>query len=132
MKEMTDDMLMGLPEFRKLLHLSPSGERRMRSEEPDWPPHMVLGRKVFYLREAVRDFLVRQLAAQAGVSPDLLICPAVQRPVAEPAPVPAGSTAEQPARLPEDVAETRSGDADWDRDRLDIETADARQPKAGQ
>ena len=38
MDDLDDDTLMGLAEFRKLLHLSPSGERRLRGEQQDWPP----------------------------------------------------------------------------------------------
>ena len=60
MDELNDDMLMGLPEFRKLMHLSPRSERRMRGEQQDWPPHLSLGRKVFYFRDGVRDWLQRQ------------------------------------------------------------------------
>ena len=60
MHDLDDDTLIGLAEFRKMLHLSPSGERRMRSEQQDWPPHLSLGRRVFYFRDGVRDFLMRQ------------------------------------------------------------------------
>ena len=70
MHDLDDDTLMGLAEFRKLLHLSPSGERRMRGEQQDWPPHLSLGRKVFYFRDGVRDFLMRRLGAQVGVQPE--------------------------------------------------------------
>ena len=75
MDDLTDETLMGLPEFRKLLHLSPSTERRMRSEEQDWPPHLVLGRKVFYFRDGVRDFLLRQQDAHGVARPDVLSAP---------------------------------------------------------
>jgi len=70
MHDLDDDTLMGLAEFRKLLHLSPSGERRLRSEQGDWPPHISVGRKVFYFRDGVRSFLKRLLGAQVGVHPD--------------------------------------------------------------
>ena len=71
MADLTEDMLMGLPEFRKLLHLSPSGERRMRSEQQDWPPHMAVGRRVFYFRDGVRNFLALRLGVQMGVQPEV-------------------------------------------------------------
>ena len=84
MREFIEDPLMGLAEFRKLFRLSPSGERRMRNEQQeDWPPHITIGRKIFYFREGVRDFLARQQAARAGVDPELV--------------VPAGSRAGEPA-----------------------------------
>lgn len=50
-------------EFR----ISPSTERRMRQEEPDWPPHLRIGRKIFYRREGVRQWLARR-EASAGVA----------------------------------------------------------------
>ena len=77
MDELSDETLMELAEFRKLMHLSPSGERRMRSEQQDWPPHMAVGRKVFYLRDGVRDFLHRQAIQHEAASktPD---CPAAE------------------------------------------------------
>ncbi len=67
MDELNNDMLMGLPEFRRLMHLSPSSERRMRTSEEDWAPHLVVGRKVFYRRSAVMEWLERQEAKQVGV-----------------------------------------------------------------
>ena len=70
MDDLTDQTLMGLPEFRKLLHLSPSGERRMRNEQQDWPPSTTLGRRVFYFRDGVRDFLARRLAVSVAVHPE--------------------------------------------------------------
>ena len=73
MNDLTDETLMGLPEFLKVMHSSPSTERRMRREEQDWPPHIVLGRKVFYFRDGVRDFLERQRAAQAGAGPESVV-----------------------------------------------------------
>ncbi len=62
MDQVNDDVLMGLAEFRTLTHLSPSGERRHRREQDDWPPHIEIGRKVLYRRAAVMDWLHRQEA----------------------------------------------------------------------
>lgn len=64
MDQQTDQVLMGLPEFRALTHLSPSAERKHRRERDDWAPHVVIGRKVFYRRAAVMDWLERQEAKQ--------------------------------------------------------------------
>jgi hypothetical protein len=84
MDELNDDPLMGLPELRKVLHLSPSGERRMRSEEQDWPPHITIGRRIFYFRASVRDFLARRLAAQAGVDPAAVVVAGLGDPIWRP------------------------------------------------
>jgi len=67
MDDNTDDVLMGLAEFRALTHLSPSSERRHRREQDDWAPHVVIGRKIFYRRAAVTDWLERQEAKQGRV-----------------------------------------------------------------
>lgn len=63
MDQQIDDVLMGLAEFRALTHLSPSTERRMRRQEQDWPPYVEIGRKVFYFRDGVRDYLDRHRVA---------------------------------------------------------------------
>lgn len=67
MDQLTDGVLMGLSEFRALTHLSPSGERRHRLERGDWPPHVEIGRRIFYRRAAVMSWLERQEAKQGGV-----------------------------------------------------------------
>jgi hypothetical protein len=67
--DLNEDFVMSLDEFRKLLHLSVSGERRLRSGEPDWPPHLMVGRKVFYLRDGVRDWLKRQVVRSEAEQP---------------------------------------------------------------
>jgi len=64
--QVNDDVLMGLAEFRTLTHLSPSGERRHRREQDDWPPHIEIGRKVLYRRAAVMDWLHRQEAKRVS------------------------------------------------------------------
>jgi hypothetical protein len=55
-----DAVLMGLAEFRALTHLSPSGERTHRRNQADWPPHVQIGRKVFYRRAGVMGWLEGQ------------------------------------------------------------------------
>jgi len=67
MDQVRDDVLMGLAEFRTLTHLSPSGERRHRREQADWPPHVEIGRKIFYRRAGVMQWLERQEAKQGRV-----------------------------------------------------------------
>jgi hypothetical protein len=67
MDQIRDDVLMGLVEFRALTHLSPSGERRHRREQTDWPPHVEIGRKIFYRRAGVMQWLERQEAKQGGI-----------------------------------------------------------------
>lgn len=67
MDQATKDLLMGLAEFRALVRLSPSGERRNRHEQVDWPPHVEIGRKIFYRRAGVMQWLERQEAKQGGV-----------------------------------------------------------------
>lgn len=67
MDRQIDEMLMGLAEFRALTHLSPSGERKHRREQTDWAPHVVIGRKVYYRRSGVMEWLERQEAKQGPV-----------------------------------------------------------------
>lgn len=67
MDQLPDYVLMGLSEFRALAHLSPTCERRHRRERDDWPPHVEIGRKIFYRRTGVMDWLARQEANLAGV-----------------------------------------------------------------
>lgn len=62
-----DDPLLALGEFRELLHLSPSGERKKRREQDDWPPHLVIAGKIFFRRSAVTDWLERQEAKQVSL-----------------------------------------------------------------
>lgn len=66
MDQPIDRVLLGLAEFRALTHQSPSAERKQRAEAQDWPPHFVIGRKVFYRRAAVMEWLSRQ-EANGGV-----------------------------------------------------------------
>lgn len=62
--------LMGLSEFLGESGMSPSTERRLRNEEEDWPPHVVIGKKIFYLRSGWADWLTRR-AGLNGVGADL-------------------------------------------------------------
>jgi hypothetical protein len=66
MDQRIDDVLMGLAEFRALTHLSRSAERKHRREQADWAPNVAIGRKVFYRRAAVMEWLERQEAKQGG------------------------------------------------------------------
>jgi hypothetical protein len=67
MHQLPDDVLMGLSEFRALTHLSPTCERRHRCEQDDWPPHVEIGRRIFYRRAGVMNWLARQETNRAGV-----------------------------------------------------------------
>jgi hypothetical protein len=40
--------------------ISDSCERRRRKEGADWPPHLLIGRKVYYRRESLSDWLRRR------------------------------------------------------------------------
>jgi hypothetical protein len=40
--------------------ISDSSERRLRREGADWPPHLLIGRKVYYRRESLSDWLHRR------------------------------------------------------------------------
>lgn len=52
------------------LGISLSTERKMRQEEPDWPPHLLIGRKIFYRRESVRQWVARR---EAGAKPTVSV-----------------------------------------------------------
>lgn len=67
MNPLPDDVLMGLSEFQALTHLSPTCERRHRCEHDDWPPHVEIGRKIFYRRAGVMNWLARKETNRAGV-----------------------------------------------------------------
>jgi hypothetical protein len=49
-----------------LLNISDSGERRKRKAGVDWPPHVLIGRKVYYRRESLSAWL-RQ---RESIAPD--------------------------------------------------------------
>jgi len=55
--------LMALSEFLGKTGLSPSTERRLRNAEEDWPPYVVLGKQIFYLRTGWSDWLARRSGA---------------------------------------------------------------------
>ena len=67
MDQAKEDMLMDLAEFRALTHLSPSCERRHRRGQHDWPPHLEIGRKIFYRRASVVQWLEHREATQGTV-----------------------------------------------------------------
>jgi len=66
MDQLIDSVLMDLVEFRALGRLSRSAERKHRREAQDWPPHLTIGRKVFYRRAVVMDWLARQEAKEVS------------------------------------------------------------------
>jgi hypothetical protein len=54
------DELLSRKQFIAELGISDSTERRARAGTHDWPPHLCIRKKVYYLRSAVDDFLRRQ------------------------------------------------------------------------
>jgi hypothetical protein len=47
--------------------ISDSCERRRRREGADWPPHLLIGRKVYYRRESLSDWLHRRESTTQSV-----------------------------------------------------------------
>jgi phytoene dehydrogenase-like protein len=47
--------------------ISDSCERRRRKEGADWPPHLLIGRKVYYRRESLSDWLRQRESATQSV-----------------------------------------------------------------
>lgn len=52
-----NDTFMTIEEFLALTHLSRSNERKHRTSDDDWPPHVRIGRKVLYRRSTVEEWL---------------------------------------------------------------------------
>ncbi len=52
--------LMSRQHFLEMLGISDSNERRRRKTSPAWPPHLRIGKKVYYRKSAVETYL-RQL-----------------------------------------------------------------------
>ncbi len=53
--------------------ISDSSERRNRKEGRDWPPHVLIGRKIYYRRESLAAWLRRRESDRAvsTTDPDL-------------------------------------------------------------
>ena len=47
--------------------ISDSSERRRRREGADWPPHLLIGRKVLHRRESLSDWLHRRESTTQSV-----------------------------------------------------------------
>jgi hypothetical protein len=47
--------------------ISDSCERRRRKQGTDWPPHLLIGRKVYYRRESLSDWLRQRESAPQAV-----------------------------------------------------------------
>ena len=54
-------------QFCKELNLSLGTERRLRQAGQDWPPHLRIGRKIFYRRDGVRQWVARKEVAAPGI-----------------------------------------------------------------
>ena len=59
----SDNELMPLSEFLQETGMSQSTERRLRQEQEDWPPHLSLGKRIYYLRSGWADWLSGQARA---------------------------------------------------------------------
>ena len=58
-------------EFMGEYRFADSTERRGRAGEQPWPPHLVIGKRVFYLRESVERWLTEQeQTGQGGAADD--------------------------------------------------------------
>ena len=57
------DELMSRKHFLEKLEISDSSERPRRKGDHEWPPHLLIGKKVYYRRSAVDNFLRRQEAS---------------------------------------------------------------------
>jgi hypothetical protein len=51
--------------------ISDSCERRRRKEGADWPPHVLIGRKVYYRRKSLSDWLRQRESATQSVEQGL-------------------------------------------------------------
>ena len=59
-----DDALVPRAELLKQFRISDSSERRQRNGAPDWPPHVVIGKKIYY-RSSQIDAWLRRREAQS-------------------------------------------------------------------
>jgi hypothetical protein len=63
----TNGFLIPRSELLKQLHLSDASERRQRVAGADWPPHVLIGRKVYYRRSQVEAWVLRREAASQNL-----------------------------------------------------------------
>ena len=59
----TASELMTRRQLLKELGISDSSERRGRTGGGEWPPHLLIGKKVYYRRESLADWLRHREAA---------------------------------------------------------------------
>lgn len=57
-----DDQLVPRTNLLGEFRISDSSERRRRREGGDWPPHVLVGKKIYYTRSAIETWLRRQEA----------------------------------------------------------------------
>ena len=67
----TASELMTRRQFLKELELSDSTERRGRTGGGEWPPHLLIGKKVYYRRESLDDWLRHREAATQSAAGEL-------------------------------------------------------------
>jgi hypothetical protein len=54
------------PEFLRQFGFQASTEKRARKLRLPWPPYVVMGRRIFYSRQAVQQWLAEQEAKAGG------------------------------------------------------------------
>jgi hypothetical protein len=71
---MTDTVseLMTRRQFLKQLGISDSSERRGRTGGGEWPPHLLIGKRVYYRRESLDDWLRQREAASQSAPGELV------------------------------------------------------------
>jgi hypothetical protein len=55
-----DTALIPRSELLKQFQISDASERRQRSSAADWPPHVLIGKKVYYRRSQIEAWLRRR------------------------------------------------------------------------
>jgi hypothetical protein len=58
-----DGVLIPRAELLKQFHISDANERRQRSGDADWPPHVLIGKKIYYRRSQIEAWVRRRETA---------------------------------------------------------------------
>jgi hypothetical protein len=66
--------LLSRSDLLKHFDISDSSERRHRQADPTWPPHVCIGKKVFYRRSSINDWLDQREASCRQETPDASGC----------------------------------------------------------
>jgi hypothetical protein len=68
----TESELITRRQFLKELKISDSSERRGRTGGGEWPPHLLIGKKVYYRRQSLDDWLRHREAATQSTPRELV------------------------------------------------------------